>query len=179
MKLKNGSLAPELNTLDVYGNSIRLSDYKGKKVLLSFHRFIGCPVCNLRVHSLEQLAMHDIQVINVYESNPETMRKYLADTLFTASFIADQHNHLYKQYGVNKSWLQFFIGFIKDGMIKGMKGMKLFKGGIKGMPMPDSSFSRIPADFLIDENGTITESYYGKHFGDELPIDRIKELVNQ
>lgn len=175
MKLKKHSLAPEISTSDVYGNPINLSDYRGQKVLLSFHRFIGCPVCNLRVHSFEQLNGEGIKVINIYESKPETMRKYLTDTPFSATFIADGNEQLYKYYGVEKSWYQFLLGFLKGGMFKGMKGMKLFKGGIKGMPMPDSSFSRIPADFIINEQGIIVKAYYGKHFGDELPIEKIKE----
>lgn len=178
MKLKATSLAPDIHVNDVFGNTINLRNHRGQKILLSFHRFVGCPVCNLRVHALEQLSKEGFKVINVYESKPETMRKYLAETPFSATFIADQNAELYKYYGVQKSWFQFLIGFLKEGAKKGMKGMKLFKGGIKGMPIPDSSFSRIPADFLIDEQGKIIEAHYGEHFGDELPIERIKQLLN-
>jgi peroxiredoxin len=174
MKLKNQSLAPEFSTADVYGNSINLADYRGHKVLLSFHRYVGCPICNLRVHSFEQLNNDGVKVINVYESKPETMRKYLKDSSFIATFIADRDAQLYKHYGVEKSWFQFVVGLLKGGVLKGIEGIKLYKGGIKGMPIPDGLFSRIPADFVIDEQGIIIEAYYGKHLGDELSIEKIK-----
>lgn len=31
----------------------------------------------------------------------------------------------------------------------------------------------IPADFLIDEHQNISKAYYGKDFGDHLPIEEI------
>jgi peroxiredoxin Q/BCP len=39
MTLKKGDKAPEFEAIDQYGNTIKLSDYKGKKVVLYFY----CP----------------------------------------------------------------------------------------------------------------------------------------
>ncbi|RYF69358.1 MAG: redoxin domain-containing protein, partial [Cytophagaceae bacterium] len=80
-QLKAGQIAPNFSTLDSVGNTIRLSDYAGKTVLLVFHRNVGCPVCNLRFHELEkhraELQANGIVVLSVYESSATTMRQYL------------------------------------------------------------------------------------------------------
>lgn len=37
----------------------------------------------------------------------------------------------------------------------------------------DGTISRIPADFIIDENGVITITYYGTNIGDHLALNKI------
>ena len=34
----------------------------------------------------------------------------------------------------------------------------------------------MPADFLIDEQGTVVETYYGEDIGDHIPMERIESL---
>jgi len=52
MKLKEGQLAPDFTALDADGNEMKLSDYKGKKIIIGFYRNVACPFCNRRVHSI-------------------------------------------------------------------------------------------------------------------------------
>jgi len=48
-----------------------------------------------------------------------------------------------------------------------MKGMEMV--GMQGM----ATGNLMPADFLIDEQGTVVETYYGEYIGDHIPMERI------
>jgi hypothetical protein len=37
----------------------------------------------------------------------------------------------------------------------------------------------MPADFLIDENGCIVESWYGRDAGDRIPIARVERFLDR
>jgi peroxiredoxin len=54
MKLQAPRAIIDFDSHDVYGNPIRLSEFKGKKVILAFFRDAACPFCNLRVYELTQ-----------------------------------------------------------------------------------------------------------------------------
>ncbi len=173
MKLTPQSFAPAISTTDVYGQSFSLSNLKGSKVLLSFMRFAGCPVCNLRVHELlkqsEVFAKQNIKVVLVYESSKENMLTYLREEKYPITFLTDPENKLYDSYGVEKSWSKFFSSFFNGALGKVMKGQKLF---VK-KPSNDASLNRMGAEFLLDENGKIMISHYAAFMGDDLPIQKI------
>lgn len=61
-------------------------------------------------------------------------------------------------------------------MIKMIKGMMI--PGFK-MGKPDGSITRVPADFLIDQLGTVEQSYYGTDIGDHIPLNRIDNFLTQ
>ena len=173
MKLTTKSTAPGIVTTDVYGHSFSLTDLKGSKVLLSFMRFTGCPVCNLRVHQLlkesNAFAEKNIKVVLIYESSKANMLEYLQNEKYPFTFITDLENKFYKAYGVEKSWSKFLSSFFKGALDKVMKGQKLFTKKISN----DGSINRIGADFLIDETGKIIIAHYAEYMGDDLPINEI------
>jgi peroxiredoxin len=51
--IKVGEKAPDFNLKDQNNNAVKLSDYKGKKVLLSFHPMAWTKVCADQMKSLE------------------------------------------------------------------------------------------------------------------------------
>ncbi|MDB5272944.1 MAG: alkyl hydroperoxide reductase/Thiol specific antioxidant/Mal allergen [Chitinophagaceae bacterium] len=173
MRLTEKSPAPSIETTDVYGNSFSLTSLKGSKVLLSFMRFAGCPVCNLRVHGLlkesKTLEQQNTKVVLVYESSKETMLEYLQQEKYPVTFIADPENKLYKAYGVEKSLFGLLSSFFRGAMGKIIKGEKLFA---KKLAM-DGSVLRMGADFIIDENGKIVTTHYSRFMGDDLPLNQI------
>ena len=52
MKLKEGFNAQDFTVKDMYGKEVKLSGYKGKKIILSFYRNVSCPFCNRRIHQI-------------------------------------------------------------------------------------------------------------------------------
>ena len=44
---------------------------------------------------------------------------------------------------------------------------------------PEGTKTRIPADFLINPDGTIHEVYYGEKIGDHIPFERVEAFLNR
>ncbi|MGB9790297.1 MAG: peroxiredoxin [Thermotoga caldifontis] len=62
--LSIGSLAPDFSLKDQHGNTVQLSNLKGKKVLLSFHPLAWTSVCSEQMKSLEA-AYDQFEALNV------------------------------------------------------------------------------------------------------------------
>ena len=43
----------------------------------------------------------------------------------------------------------------------------------------DGSKTRIPGDFLIDENGIVADAFYGADIGDHIPFERVEHFLAQ
>lgn len=177
-KLTPPNAAPVFTIQDVNGNTIDLVKYKGKKVLMTFYRNVGCPVCNLRFHELQEQAQlfkaKGLVVLAVYESSPENMKQYLQGETPYATMIPDSDLRLYQLYDIERSTGKMMRGMFHGAMSKMKKGKKLFERKIK----QDGNSNRIGADFLIDENGNIAIAYYGKFVGDHLPMKNIQDFIN-
>lgn len=178
MKIKTPQTAPAFTIQDVKGATVNLADYKGKKVMLTFNRNVGCPICNLRFHELEKQSDYfkskGLVILAVYESTPEHMKQYLDEVNPYMTMIPNPEQNLYKLYEIDKSMGKLLKGMFHGAMGKMGKGKKLFKTKIK----QDGNKNRISAEFLIDENGTIQTAHYGKFVGDHLPIEDIKQFLH-
>jgi peroxiredoxin len=178
MKIQPPNAAPTFTIKDVNGAVINLSDYKGKKVMLTFYRNVGCPVCNLRFHELQEQANYfkskGLTLLAVYESSAENMKTYLEGENYYATMIPNPDLSLYKLYNIERSSIKLMKGMFHGAMAKTKKGKKLFKTEIKH----DTNSNLIGADFLIDENGNVKTAYYGKYVGDHLPLAEIKQFLN-
>ena len=176
-KFKSGDKLPELLLSPVYGDSIKTTALKGKKILITFNRYVSCPLCNFRTHELlehyDTLKQNGLVIISVYESGKETLTQYTTKEEIPFIMIADPKEILYRQFNVTKSWWKTFIGLFNHYRQKHSAGKKLFKSKYER----DGHLNRIGADFLIDESGIIHTAYYGKFVGDHLPIDEIVKWV--
>lgn len=175
--LYNGQFAPEFSVKDVDGKYHSIEQYKGKKILLSFYRYAACPVCNTRFHELENehefFQKNGIILLSVYESSAETLKEFIDTNHFYQTLIADPSGILYKLYGVEISKGKVVKGMTNGALQKSNAGKKLFTKKLK----KDGNSNRIPADFLIDENGNIINAYYGKYLGDRMPVEYIKSQL--
>ena len=170
MKLSIHQPAPQFIAKDVFGNIIRLEELRGKKVYLAFERNAGCPVCNLRVHTLrkhaDSFAKNNIVVLLVYESTEAKMKEYLEDKSYPFHFIADPDNKLYKSYYVGQSFPKLLKSLFNGLVSKAMEGKKLFPKAIS----QDGHTATIPGEFMIDEHGKLSIVHYGRFVGDHLPV---------
>lgn len=178
MKIKQAQSAPGFTTNDVNGRTLNLADYKGKKVLLTFYRNVGCPICNLRFHEIQEQADYfkskNLVVLAIYESSAENMRKYLQDENTYAVMVPNPEQNLYQLYDIDKSTGKALKGIFHGAIGKAKQGKKLYTTEIK----QDGNGNTIGADFLIDENGIVHTAYYGKFIGDHLPVEKIKAFIN-
>lgn len=149
---------------------------KGRRYLLSFFRYASCPFCNLRLHELVtryQELDYAFTIVAVFDSSLENLQRYAQKHHAPFTILADQDNAYFKLYeiehslpGMLKSML-LHLPALLDGMI--LKGY--IPWCIKG------NMTRMPADFLIDENGVIQTAYYGKDAGDHLAFSQIKAFA--
>ena len=184
MKVATHQQAPDFQVNDVYGNPVSLAQFRGKKILLTFFRNAGCPVCNLRFHTLEEQSgffkTHNVVFIAVYASQPDNMLHYLRSsypdsTALYPIFIANPDQSLYKLYDTERSTGKLINSLLFHGGFSDVnKGKKLFKAKIKD----DSPTNMINSDFLIDETGKVATAYYGKYSGDFIPVEDIKKFAS-
>ncbi len=179
-KLKKGDKLPALIFSPVYGDSISTFKLKGKKILITFNRYVNCPLCNFRAHELlsiyDSLKKNNLVIISVYESSKEMLTQYTTKEEIPFIIIADPEEKLYNFFKVQKSWWKSFIGLFNHYGEKHSAGKKLFKSRYKEK---EGHINRIGADFLIDENEIVQVAYYGKFVGDHLPISEIVKLVSK
>lgn len=173
-KLKVGDKAPNFETIDTNGDTIKLSNYKGQKVLIAFFRYAGCLVCNFRVHELienyDKISSKGYKIIAIYESGNAVLKEYLTETSVPFQVSGDPKLKLYNEYRVEKSFWKMLGSVFKKQPKEAMKkGNKLFSKKYKR----DGNLTRLPADFVVDENGILKAVHYGTNIGDHLPITEI------
>jgi peroxiredoxin len=175
--LSIGQFAPEFQLRDINGEEHTIAKYKGKKILLSFYRNAGCPVCNFRFHELESekkyFAEKGVILISIYESSIENLKLLIDTNNYYQNVVSDELGLLYYKYGVEENKSKIAKGFLHGAQQKAKKGKQKFATKIK----QDGKPNRIAADFLIDENGNILIAYYGKFLGDRIPLQIIKNYT--
>ena len=74
-----GDTAPDFELVDHEGTKHKLSDFRGKRVLLSFFRYASWPLCLYNVDRLKQqadfLTAADIVTLCIFRSDPPNVAK--------------------------------------------------------------------------------------------------------
>ena len=99
-----GDKAPELLGRDENGNEIRLSDFKGKKLVLYFYPkdlTSGCTTeaCNLR-DNYGELKASGYEVVGVSVDDGKKHQRFIAKNELPFHLIADTEKTLVEQFGV-------------------------------------------------------------------------------
>lgn len=169
MRLTAPKPAPVLELTDIDGNPVRIG--AGRKLLLSFFREASCPFCNARVfeltHNYRDLTELGLDVVVVFSSSESDIRRFIARQPRPFRMVADPYGEAHRVYGIQRSlW----------GKMKAM--MKRMPALLRGMGMTGMAGMRtgnlLPADFLIDANGRLVDTYYGRDSGDHIPMERVE-----
>ena len=168
MRLKTGDTAPEFDVEDAKGGRVRLSSFTGKKTLLVFFRYAGCPFCNLALDRLlaayPRLASQGLNVVAFFQSDkPEVERFILRRHIVPFPIIPDHARETYFRYGVESS--------IMGALRTALHMADFFRAWKRGYSQPaiDGDFFLVPALFLIDKDLKIRKADYGSHFS--VPFD--------
>ena len=133
-ELTPGVDAPPIELLDQRGDSVSLSDYKGRKVLVYFYPKADTPGCTKQSCALRDIAgqVGDTAILGISPDKPAKQAKF--DTKYGLGFplLADVSHSVAESYG---AWGE-----------KSMYGKKYM--GI------------IRSAFLIDEDGRIAQAWY-------------------
>lgn len=133
MNLKINSPAPDFTSVDQHGQPMKLSDYRGKKVVLYFYPKDDTPGCTAQACSLRDnyatLQAAGYEVLGVSADNQTAHQKFIKKYDLPFTLVSDTDQEVVNAYGVWKE--------------KSMYGRK-FMGIAR-------------TTFLIDEQGIITD----------------------
>jgi len=130
INLKSGDKAPEFNSVDQNGKQIKLSDYKGKRLILYFYpkdNTSGCTAeaCSLR-DGYEQLENLGYEVIGVSPDNEKSHQNFIKKFNLPFSLIADTNQDVANSYGVwgeKKMYGKSYMGILRTTFIIDEKGV--------------------------------------------------------
>jgi len=99
-----GSKAPEVLGTDANGNEIKLSTYKGKKLVVYFYPKDSTPgctseACNLR-DNYSALRKHGYEVVGVSIDSQESHKRFAEKNSLPFPLISDSDKHLVEAFGV-------------------------------------------------------------------------------
>ncbi len=169
MKIQPPAKSPQIQLSDIDGQPVRPGH--GRRMLLSLFREATCPFCNFRVYDLTNnhpgLSNLGLDIVVVFKSDRDDVLNFIARRPRPFRMVADPEGNAHQAFSVSSSmW-----GKIKAMMLRMpamMSGMRMV--GMRGM----ATGNLMPADFLIDEQGMVVETYYGKDAGDHIPMERIE-----
>jgi thioredoxin-dependent peroxiredoxin len=134
MPLKPGDKAPAISLLDQDGNTVKLSSFKGRKVLVYFYPKADTPGCTAQSCGLRDVKgdVGDTVILGISPDKPAKQKKF--DDKYGLGFplLADEDHAVAEAYDV---WTE-----------KSMYGRKYM--GI------------LRSAFLIDEKGKVAEAWY-------------------
>lgn len=130
-KLKAGDKAPNFSQNDEQGNTVSLSDYKGKKLVLFFYPAANTPTCTTEACNLrdnyKELTDKGFSIVGVSADSPKKQSNFKKKYNFPYPLLADEDKSVIKAFDV---WGEKkFMGRTFDGIHR--------------------------VTFVIDENGVI------------------------
>lgn len=179
-----GSIAPDFEGVQTDGTKRRLSDFRGRRVLLSFFRFAACPVCLYNIDRLKQqakmLSDADIVTICVFRSTPMNIQYFAKASVGDDSLaLSDEKGKSYTKFGTPKSIKSGMIGFSE--MAKNMKKYSSYMDivgmgkDILGTNMAKLTY--LPADFMINEDGVVVDLLRATSAKDTMSFERVEAFI--
>jgi len=102
--LKEGDKAPAFTGRDQAGKSIKLSDYKGKKVVLYFYPEDDTPTCTVQACNLRDnyvvLQQHGFEVIGISPDDESKHQRFREKYSLPFTLLADPQHKIIDKYGV-------------------------------------------------------------------------------
>jgi len=178
-KLKNRDKAPHFSVVDINGEKVEINKENGQKILLSFFRYSGCPWCNLAIYRLTQMAPdleeQGVKVVCFVQSSREDIVKNVInrhDPTPPFTIVPDPDKVVYDLYAVEENALKYFTSLRKAPKWIYSSYKLHFK-----QPEVDGSVTLVPAQFLIDSDGTIIKVHYGTDYADDMTYSEIKAAI--
>ncbi|WP_343486473.1 thioredoxin-dependent thiol peroxidase [Allomuricauda sp. d1] len=102
--LKEGAKVPDFSAKDQDGNTINLSDYKGKKLVVFFYPRANTPTCtteacNLRDH-YKELQDSGYEILGVSEDSQRKQSNFKKKFDFPYPLLADEDHTVIEAFGV-------------------------------------------------------------------------------
>jgi len=123
-ELKEGDLAPDIESVDQNGEKITLEEYRGKKVVLYFYpkdNTPGCTAeaCNLR-DNYSQFLEQGFEIIGVSADSEKSHQKFISKFDLPFRLISDVDKKVLKDYGTwgeKKLYGKSYMGILRKTFI--------------------------------------------------------------
>ena len=117
-RIEEGEKAPEFVAKDQRGETVKLSDYKGKKVVLYFYPKDNTPTCTTEACNLRDnyqlLQQKGIEVVGVSADSARKHQNFIKKYDLPFTLLADEDHEVINAYGV---WGEkTFMGRTFDGI---------------------------------------------------------------
>jgi peroxiredoxin Q/BCP len=127
MPLEPGDKAPAFTLLDQQGATVKLSDFKGRKVLLYFYPKADTPGCTQQSCNLRDIAgeVGDTAIVGISPDKPAKQLKF--DEKYSLGFplLADEDHAVaeaYSVWGEKKNYGKTYMGIIRSAFLIDEKG---------------------------------------------------------
>lgn len=118
-----GEILPDIDLRDMEGSSYKLSDYKGKKVVVNFWASWDARsrAINVRLHNYLRMNNADVAFLSIsFDKNLNVLERTLAiDNLNPTSQFCEVNgtdSELFKKFGINQGFRNYLID--EEGVIK-------------------------------------------------------------
>lgn len=136
MKLSTGDTAPDFSLPDADGNTVALSDFKGKSTIVYFYPAAMTPGCTTEAcdfrDNLGALQQAGYAVIGISPDGPDTLAKFRERDTLTFPLLGDESLDVLKAYGAYGE--KKLYGKTTTGVIR--------------------------STFVLDGDGTVTKAMY-------------------
>lgn len=127
--LKEGDIAPDFTGKNQKGEGVKLSDYKGKKVILYFYPKDDTPgctaeACNLR-DNYSELIEKGFEVIGVSPDSEKSHNKFIDKYNLPFTLIPDENKEIlmaYEAWGEKKMYGKAYMGVLRTTYIINEEG---------------------------------------------------------
>ena len=142
IRLAPGDRAPAFNLPDQEGNKLRLSSFKGRKVMVFFYPKANTGGCTTQACGLRDIATEigDTQVLGISPDEPSAQAKWDAKHEFGFPLLSDPDHAIADKYGVwgpKKLYGKEYEGIIRSAFLIGENGkveQAWYKIGPKATP---------------------------------------------
>ncbi|MBK4730708.1 peroxiredoxin [Oxynema sp. CENA135] len=119
MSLSVGTTAPDFTAKDTNGNTVNLSDFKGKTLILYFYPKDDTPGCTKEAQSFRdaynEYQSKDIAVLGVSMDDEESHKKFTEKYNIPFPLLADSDGTLTKAYDVEGGGYAKRVTYVIDG----------------------------------------------------------------
>jgi thioredoxin-dependent peroxiredoxin len=129
LMLKAGEMAPEFELTASSGETVRLSDFRGQRVILFFYPKAKTPGCTKQACGFRDrwAVIHSAgaTVLGISPDDPETLRRWKEEERFPYELLADPDHAVADAYGVwgeKKSFGRTYDGIIRSHFVVDEEG---------------------------------------------------------
>src|SRR3954465_8455694 len=127
MPLKTGDKAPDFTLLDQSESSVKLSSFKGRKVLVYFYPKADTPGCTAQACGLRDIAgqIGDTEIIGISPDKSPRLKKFDDKYGLGFTLLSDEDHAVAEAYGVRvekKNYGKTYMGVQRSAFLIGEDG---------------------------------------------------------